>query len=161
MNSAGAFTIISDEVGDPVGALRLGDRGTVIDVGYEVDTDAVYNVVVGQFEDENRNEIWSVAEVTIGDLAVGGLYGENTRYYSSDFVKTQEQADSATAAVLALATGSQQYDVPIQCHINPLVELGDVLELHGWVRPLSGRLVSFSISASESMTVTLRVSRPL
>jgi hypothetical protein len=161
VDSAGAFTIIPDELGDVVGTLRLGDRGTVTDVGYEVDTEEVYNVVVGHFEDDNRNEIWSVAQVTLGDLAVDGLFGENTRYYSSDFVKTQEQADTAVASILALSTGSQQYDVPIQCHINPLVELGDVLELDGWTRPLVGRLVAFSMSNTELMNVDLRVERPL
>lgn len=161
VDSAGAFTVVPDEITDPVGRLRLGDRGTVTDVGYEVDTDSVYNVVVGHFEDEERNEIWAVAEVTIGDLATSGPYGENTRYYSSDFVRTQEQADSAVQSILALSTGSQQYDVPVQCHISPVAELGDVMELTGWVRPLVGRLVSFSMSESELMTVTLRTVRQL
>lgn len=161
VDSAGALTIIPDAIGAKVGDLWLGSRGTVVDVGYEVDAETVYNVVVGHFEDDNRNEIWSVAEKTIGDLAADGLFGENTRYYSSDFVKTREQAQSAVDSILALSTGSQQYDVPIQCHINPLVELGDVLALNGWVRPLTGRLVSFQMSDAELMTVTLRVSRPL
>lgn len=161
VNSSGAFTIIPDEVGDPVGELWLGSNGTVVDVGYSVDTDTVYNTVVGHFEDDNRTEIWAVAEVLTGDLAVDGLYGENTRYFSSEFVKTKAQAETAVQSVLALATGSQQYDVPVQCHINPLVELGDVLELKGWVRPLVGRLWAFAMSSTELMTVTLRVERPL
>jgi hypothetical protein len=161
VDSAGALTIIPDEVGEKVGDLYLGARGTVVDVGYEVDTESVYNVVVGHFEDDDRNEIWAVAETTVGDLAVDGPYGENTRYYSSDFVKTQAQASTAVASILALSTGSQQYDVPIQCHINPLVELGDVLELNEWVRSLTGRLVAFQMSESELMSITLRVTRPL
>jgi hypothetical protein len=161
VNSAGAFTIVPDAVGEPVGTLRLGSRGTVTDVGYEVDTDEVYNVVVGHFEDDNRNEIWAVAEATVGDLAVDGLYGENTRYYSSDFVKTQAQADTAVQSILWLSMGSQQYDVPIQCHVNPLPELGDIVELEEWTRPLVGRLVGFQMSNSELMNVTLRIERPL
>lgn len=161
VDAAGALTIIPDEAGEKVGDLYLGSRGTVIDVGYEVDTEQVYNVVVGQFEDADRNEIWVESDPPIGDLDPAGLYGENTRYYSSDFVKTREQAKTAVNAVLALSTGSQQYDVPIQCHVNPLVELGDVLELNEWVRPLTGRLVSFQLSNSELMSITLRVTRPL
>src|SRR3546814_10112159 len=78
VNSVGAFTIVPDEVGEPVGELTLGARGTVVDVGYEVDTDTVYNVVVGQFEDDQRNEIWAVAEQQDGELAAAGLVGENT-----------------------------------------------------------------------------------
>jgi hypothetical protein len=45
--------------------------------------------------------------------------------------------------------------------VNPLGELGDVLELNEWVRPLTGRLVSFQLSDSELMSLTLRVTRPL
>lgn len=161
VDSDGAWVIVPDEVGEPVGELRLGSRGTVTDVGYEVDTDGVFNVVVGQFEDAARKEIWAVAEVEYGDLAPSGLFGENTLYISDDRVKTREQAVARVKAARDLYTASQQYDVPVQCHINPLVELGDVLELVEWVRPLSGRLVKFNMSDSELMTVTLRITRNL
>lgn len=161
VNSAGAWTIIPDEVGDPIGELRLGELGTVLDVASEIDTDTVYNEVVGQFEDANRNPIYAVATAPAGDLDPSGLYLPNTRYYSSDFVKTQAQADSAVQAILDLSIGSQQYDVQIQCHINPLVELGDVDELVGWTRPLVGQVRKVSMSSSEYMNVTLTVSRDL
>lgn len=161
VDSLGSWVVIPDQLGDPVGELTLGERGTVLDVGAEIDTDTVYNVVVGLFEDENRTPFYSVAEVPNGDLAPGSNYLENTRYYSSEFVKTQAQGDSAVASVLALSIGSQQYDVTIQCHINPLVELGDVLALSGWSRPIVGQLVKFGMSESPLMNVTLRVAREL
>src|SRR3546814_10794582 len=113
VNSVGAFTSVPDEVGEPVGELTLGARGTVVDVGYEVDTDTVYTAVVGQFEDDQRNEIWAVAEQQDGDHAAGGLFGENTRYSSSDLVKTQAQANSAVRSILALSVGSQEYETGI------------------------------------------------
>jgi len=161
VNSAGAWTVVPDAVGDVVGVLHLGEQGTVIDVGAEIDTDDVYNVVVGQFEDDDRNPIYSVAAANSGDLDPDGLYGENTRYYSSDFVKTQAQADSAVRSILELSLGSRQYDVQIQCHVNPLVELGDVLELRGYQSPLVGQLRKCSMSDSAYMNVTLRVSRDI
>ena len=77
VDSTGAWVIVPDAVGDPVGDLRLGERGTVTDVGYEITTDEVYNVVVGQFEHDDRTEIWVVATAD-GDLAPGGLFDENT-----------------------------------------------------------------------------------
>jgi hypothetical protein len=46
--------------------LALGQSGTVIEVGYEVDTDDIYNCVAGTFEDANRNPIYAVAEVMVG-----------------------------------------------------------------------------------------------
>jgi len=157
----GAVTVISDAMGASVGSLIIGPDGTVIDVPYAVDTEGVYNCVVGNFEDANRNPIYSVAEVANGPLATAGDYDEFTRYYASDFVKTQAQGDAAVAAVLAESIGSQQFDVPVQCIINPLFELGDPLTVEGHTQPLGGVLVKFAMSDSELMTVTLRASRAL
>ena len=161
VNARGAWVPVPDVLGDPVGSLVVGAEGTVLDIGSDITTDTVYNVVVGTFEDANRNPFYSVAEVTIGDLRVGGLYGENVRYYSSDLVTNQSQGDAAVQAVLAQSAGAQQYDLVIQCHLNPLVEIGDVLTVEGWTRPVTGRAVKVSMSDSALMNVTLRASRGL
>lgn len=161
VNSRGAWVIIPDVIGAPVASLRLGDLGTVLEVADEIETDTVFNEVVGSFEDSAGNPLYAVARVTSGPLSVSGPYGTNTRYYSSDLVKTQQQADRAVASVLSQSIGSQQYDVRIQCHINPLIEVGDVVELTGWRRPLVGRLMSVEMSDSPYMNVTLRVDREL
>lgn len=161
VNSRGAWVIIPDEVGEPVATLRLGERGTVLDVADEIDTDTVYNEVVGAFEDADGNGLYAVARVASGPLSVDGPYLVHTRYYSSDLVKTQAQADAAVQSVLDQSIGSQQYDVQIQCHVNPLVEIGDVVELSGWKRPLVGRLTNVSLSDSAYMNVTMRVDREL
>lgn len=161
VNSRGAWRIVPDVVGEPVATLRLGASGTVLDVADEIETDTVYNEVVGTFEDPDGKPLYAVARVTTGPLAVDGLYGVNTKYYSSDLVKTQEQADSAVRSVLAQSVGSQQYDVQVQCHVNPLVEIGDVVALEGWKRPLVGQVRSVGLSNSAYMSVTLRVARGL
>lgn len=161
VNSRGAWVIIPDAIGAPVATLRLGELGTVLDVADEIDTDTVYNEVVGSFEDTNGVPFHSVAFVETGDLAVAGDYKPNTRYYSSDLVKTQAQGDAAVKSVLDLSIGSQQYDVQIQCHVNPLVEIGDVVALEGWKRPLVGQLRKVTLSDSPYMNVTLRVHREL
>lgn len=161
VNSRGAWTIVPDEVGEPVATLRLGEYGTVIDVADEIDTDQVYNEVVGSFEDAQGNPIYAIAFVESGDLAVDGDYKPNTRYYSSDLVKTQDQADGAVRSVLDLSIGSQAYDVQVQCHVNPLVEIGDVVAIEGWKRPLVGQLRKVSLNDSEYMNITMRVHREL
>lgn len=161
VNSRGAWAIIPDVVGTPVATLRLGEFGTVLDVADEIDTDTVYNEVVGSFEDADGNPIYAVARVTTGPLSVDGAYGINTRYYASELVKTQAQADGAVQSVLDQSIGSQQYDVQIQCHVNPLVEIGDVVSLEGWKRPLVGQLRKVSLSDSAYMNVTMRVHREL
>jgi hypothetical protein len=161
VNSRGAWVIVPDEIGEPVATLRLGEMGTVLDVADEIDTDTVYNEVVGTFEDVNGNPIHAVAFVEAGDLSVDGDYKPNTRYYASDLVKTQEQADAAVRSVLDLSIGSQAYDVQVQCIVNPLVEEGDVIALEGWKRPLVGQARKVSLSDSAYMNVTLRVVREL
>lgn len=161
VNSRGAWEIIPDTIGSPVATLQLGDLGTVIDVADEIETDTVYNEVVGSFEDVDGKPIYAVARVTTGDLAVTGPYGTNTRYYASDLVKTQAQADRAVNTVLSQSIGSQQYDVQIQCHVNPVVEVGDVVQLEGWKRTMVGQVVKTSLSDSAYMNVTLRVNREL
>lgn len=161
VNSRGAWVIIPDEIGEPVATLRLGELGTVLDVADEIETDTVYNEVVGSFEDANGNPFYSIARVTSGPLSVDGPYGVHTRYYSSDLVKTQAQGDTAVQSVLDQSIGSQQYDVQIQCHINPLVEIGDVVGLAEWKRPLVGTLRNVSLSDSAYMNVTIRVAREL
>lgn len=162
VDSAGSLRVVPyTPSGAPVASFELGDYGTVIDVGYDVDTQDVCNVVVGQFEDADRKPITSVAVATSGDLAPRGLYGEYTDYYSNDRVKTKADADAAVAARLAVVSGGQFYDVPIQMHVNPLPELGDLCSLDKWVRPLSGQLVKFQMSDGALMNGTLRVRRSL
>lgn len=161
VNSRGAWEIVPDALGEPVATLRLGDLGTVRMVSSEITTDTVYNEVVGTFEAEDGRPLHAVARVTSGPLSVDGLYGVNTRYYSSDLVNTQVQAHAAVAAVLDESIRSQQYDVQVQCHINPLVEIGDVVALEGWTRDLVGRVSAVSLSDSAYMNVTLRVDREL
>lgn len=161
VNSRGAWVIIPDEIGAPVATLQLGSSGTVLDVADEIETDTVYNEVVATFEDDAGKPFYSVARVTDGPLSVHGPYGIHTRYYASDLVKTQTQGDAAVKSVLDQSIGSQQYDVHIQCHVNPLVEVGDVVALEGWKRPLEGRIHKVGLSNSAYMSVTLRVARRL
>lgn len=161
VNSRGAWIVVPDVIGEPVARLRLGAEGTVIDVADEIDTDTVYNEVVGTFEDAAGNPLYAVAQAPDGPLSPSGPYGRNTRYYQSDLVKTQTQAQKAVDAVLAQSIGSQQYDVQVQCHVNPLVEIGDVVALDGWKRPLVGQLRKVELSNSAYMSVTLRVARVL
>lgn len=161
VNSRGAWEIVPDAIGSPAVELRIGAEGTVLDVADEIDTDTVYNEVVGTFEDSSGKPIYAVARVTSGALSVTGPYGVHTRYYASDLVKTQAQANSAVQAVLDQSIRSQQYDVQVQCHVNPLIEIGDVAEVVDWKRPLVGQVRKIALSNSALMSLTLRVARRL
>lgn len=175
INSTGAWVGVPKVPGDPVGTLAIGPEGTIIDMGYEADTDTVYNCVVGTFEDADRNPIYAVAEVLDGPLATSGLYEENTTYYSSSTPTTQATANATVRALLSQSIGGQTYQVPITCIATPLIELGDVLEVTetiGFdpeldsVRPeaeviLQGRAIHYRMSKGALMDVTLEVQRSL
>lgn len=156
----GALSVLPDVPGGVVAALTLGDEGTILDVAHSMESEGVYNEVVGNFEDEQRNPIYAVAAISSGPLAVGGPYGAYTRYYSSPFVKTQEAAQSAVDAILSQVSSTQTYRVPVQCLLNPLIEDGDVVTVE---RPtggvLTGRVVNHRFGSSKVMSLELEVQR--
>lgn len=156
----GAVSVLPDEAGPVVGALTLGSSGTILDVAHSMESDGVYNEVVGNFEDDERNPIYAVKALTSGPLSIDGPYGPYTRYYSSPYVKTQAAADSAVAAILTQVSSTQTYRVPVQCLVNPLIEDGDVVTVE---RPeggvLTGRVVSHKFGSSNLMSLDLDVQR--
>lgn len=158
VDSTGAWRGIPTVFGTSVGALPLGPMGTVLDVGYSVDTDPVINVVVGTAEDANRNPLYWVASAA-GPLAPGGLYGENTAYYDSQTATTQAQLAAETQAYLNSQIGGLTYEVQVQCIFNPLYEMGDILDVTGYAKPITGRVKTVSLSDSALMNVTLEVQR--
>lgn len=156
----GAVSVMPDEVGAAVGALTLGESGTILDVAHSMESDGVYNEVVGNFEDDDRNPIYATAAIIDGPLAIDGPFGPYTRYYSSPYVKTQMAAQSAVDAILSQVSSTQTYRVPVQCLINPLIEDGDVVTVEraeGGV--LTGRVVNHRFGASNLMTLDLDVQR--
>jgi hypothetical protein len=157
VNPAGAWTAVPQTPGTPVEGLYLGPQGTVMDVPYSVDTDGVYTTVIGTYEQEDREPLTSVKSASLA----GGLFPEYTRYRSNPLVKTQAQADADAQSILDNSVRSQQYEVDVQCIINPLIELGDVIPVNGWVRPLQGRVLSYRMSDSALMNVKIEASREL
>jgi hypothetical protein len=160
VNPAGAWTIVPHNPGPVVGTLSIGPDGTVTDVPYSVTTEGVFNCVIGNFETADRTPIFSIAELTIGPLATSN--GERTEWVGpNDLVRTQAAGDSWVKAVLDRSTRTQQYDVAIQCVVNPLIELGDMLEVVGNDAPLKGQVVKIDRSNAALMNVTLRAERSL
>lgn len=157
----GALTVAPYKAGPVVATLTTGAEGTITELDDDISTEGVYTTVVGIYETENRQPIYSVAKITTGDLAVGGLYPESVRYHASDMVKNQASADKATQAVLEESIGSQSYQEAVQCVLNPLVELNDSVRVIGRDRDISGRIVSMSISDSALMTLIAEVPRVL
>lgn len=141
------------------GTLTVGSEGTILDATQSASTDASYNCVAGAFEDDTGNPLYAIAEVTSGPMRVDGPYGRYTRYYSSDFVKTQEQAQSAVEKILAQYTWGELYDVPVTCLANPLVEVGDRWRAISEEAQVEGIVKSVGLSDASTMSLVLEVAR--
>jgi len=156
----GAMSVIPNEPGDVVAELVLGDHGTIIDVAHSMESEGVYNEVIGNFQTEDRTPIYAVASITDGPLSVDGPYGRYTRYYASPFVQTKAAAQSAVDAILTQVSSAQTYRVPVTCVIDPRLEMGDVVSVQ---RPqgrlLVGRIVNISMGDSRLMDLNLDVTR--
>ena len=150
--SAAGHLRVAPNVGDVVATLRLGEGGTVLDVGHEVDTDGVYSEVIGVFEATDGTPIYSSATLPLGPVSIE----PNVRYAAADWVTTQAAADVHTRGVLEESMRSQFTDRRVVCVTNPLIEAGDFVEIVGWDRPLSGQVRSVDLSDSPLMNVVLR-----
>ncbi|MFZ4843958.1 hypothetical protein [Mycetocola saprophilus] len=155
----GALMVAPNRLPDkPALTLETGVNGTITAIDSDISIDGVYNEVAGLYEvGEDRTPIHSVARITTGPLAVGGLFGTATMYHDSDMVTSQESADKATQAVLDESIGSQTYRVQVQCITNPLIETNDFVEVRGKDRTVRGRVVEYELSDSALMSITLQV----
>ena len=156
----GALSVLPDGWGEPVAALVLGDNGTILDRGNSMESEEIFNEIVGNFEDENRNPIFVTASVTDGPLAVDGPFGVNTEYITDETITTKHAAQLAVNARLLETTSRQVYRVPVTCIVNPLLEDGDVVTVE---RPtggiLTGRMVNHRFGDNNTMTLELDVIR--
>lgn len=159
VDARGAWVLVpSDPALTPVHTLQVGEFGTVIDFEQLVDSDGIYNEVVGEFESEAGEPIRSVRTITAGPLSTSGAWLRKTLYFSSPVIKTQTAADAAVITRLAGVSGSQVYDVPVSAIVNPVVEIGDVVAIADGVTVLLvGQVVSQAISEGELMDLVLRV----
>lgn len=140
VDADGVLTVVPDVVGEPVGEIAAT---RVIDAPYSVSSEGIYNEVVGNYEDDDRNPI-SVppARITAGPLAVTGPYGVYTRYHASEFVTTRAAAVSAQRSILEQVS-RPSFDRTFTALLDPRVEIGDtwtVLARDGAVTGLVTRL---------------------
>lgn len=160
VSPTGVWTIVPDVPTGPALELALGEDGTVVDVPFAIDTKDVYTTVVGNFETADRKPIYSKKTFPSGPLADRSLIPDRVKYVTSDQVRTQAAADEFVQAQLQ-ASLIHRYQAPVQCVVNPLVELGDPAEVIGHTRALTGRVVKYALSESALMTITLEASREL
>jgi hypothetical protein len=151
----GALSVVPATPGSPVGALVLGEEGTIVGDDGGMDSTEVYNVVVGQFEDDERIPIVKIW--TADDELSPEVIPENTYYHRNSAIKTDVAAQAEVEAVGAIVSRPAKR-ILVQCILNPLIEIGDVLEVgRRDGSTLLGQVVRYRYGSANLMTVEMDV----
>jgi hypothetical protein len=151
----GALSVVSSTPGSSVGALVIGEEGTIVGDDGGMDSTEVYNVVVGQFEDDERIPIVKVW-IADGELSPE-VIPENTYYHQNSAIKTDVDAIAEVASVGAIVSRPAKR-VLVQCILNPLIEAGDVLEVgRRDGTTFLGQVVRYRYGSANLMTVEMDV----
>lgn len=161
MKDDGTVGILPTVPGSPVARLALGADGTVGDVEYSMESEGVFNVIFGDFEAEDGTPIHVEATVHDGGpLDVSGPYGEYVGEYSrgnKDLINTLAAAQAAVDEELLEASSTESYELPVQCQFNPLLEIGDVVEVERMDRLITGRILKVTRGQAGPMSLRLDV----
>lgn len=162
VRSDGALTVIPDGVGTSVRRFTIGETSTLLGLEYAMSSEGVFNEVVGIFEDDNRNPIVvPPAQITDGPLSVHGPFGRRTRYYASEFVKTEAQAISALAKILSQSSQMKAFRVPVTVLLDPRIEVGDTVKLEQATQTYEGVVAEVTWRADWTMTMQVDVYRAI
>jgi hypothetical protein len=157
-NSFGELTVIPFEFGDPVAELFIGDQGNVLSATTSVDSDGLYNTVVGTYQEDDGTPIY-VTETAKGVLAPDGPFREYTYYDQTDTVKTRTQAEARVKSVLDQLQRNQTYRVTLSCIADYRLEFGDVVRFTSPTGSIVGRILTWKPTADGLMEITLDVQR--
>lgn len=148
---------------DPTMTLRRGPRGTLVSVGKSMTTAQLYNRVVVRGKQDDLVVVLAVAEITSGPLrtrnADGGRspFGRKTKFVSSEYVTTYEQAQAWADRELAASSQIRSTVVPVEMTYTPLLERGDVVLLERPRKTLTGRIVTIRRSKAATMSMTVEI----
>ena len=146
----------------PVIELTDGEAGTVVTRARRGDRGALYNVLVadGRQPDDGSARPHAVAQITdpASPVRASGPYGRVVRFYESDLITTQPQAQ-ATADSLLITYASAGRVESATAVPDPALQLGDVARIytkdgHAYTGRTTG--LALPLTAKEgAMTVTI------
>ena len=131
---------VPDVASPTVWTVRAGDGGALVAPSRKLSRQGVYNAVVVTSSSTDAAEVSSsqiigpngVLRTAIADddpyspTWRDGPFGQVVTYYSSPFIKSQDQADSAGHAILRNQLGLSR-SVSFESAVNPALEAGDVI----------------------------------
>jgi hypothetical protein len=155
-NSFGEFTAVPYDYGDPVATLAMGENGRVISATNGLDSDGMYNLVVGSYQGEDGTPYYATAALP-GVLSPEGVFGEYTYYDTSSAVTTQDAANARVQTVLDQLVQANSYRITLSCVADYRLEVGDVVTFMSLTGQITGRLLSVKFTSDGLMEVVLNV----
>jgi len=130
----GRFVVKQIPVADPYSPayeIRVGRKGVLCSMSRRLDRDGVYNAVVATGEpvgDQPPVRAVAFDLVTTSPTYYNGPFGSVPRFFSSSFLQTEAQCQSAAQSLLGSSTGLP-YVVSLGVVPNPALEGWDVLKV--------------------------------
>jgi hypothetical protein len=145
---------------DSVATLRGGPEGLLVKVNRSQDYAGLYNRFVVDGTADSERPVRSVADYTGGPLRVGGPHGTVPKFYSSQMISTQQQADSYAAKMRDTQMAGLTTDLRVTCAPMPHLEVGDWATVNaavadGRVIPVTGRVTAASLSGGTDGTAPM------
>lgn len=159
VRSDGALTVLPAEQGPVVRRITLDKDGTRLsEMTRALSMDGLFNEIVGDFEDSDRNPIWvPPAQITDGPLSVDGPLGHRTRYVDSDLVKTRDQARAMLWNVLEQSSVLAPVEIPVDILLDPRIEIGDTVEIEQELETVVGRVVKVTHASTGRTSMDIAV----
>jgi hypothetical protein len=114
------------------GTLRIGESGTITQIGSSLDAEGVSNGVVIRAETDGQQQVLAEKWVESGPLraTVPGQprtpYHRVPRFYSNPQITTAQQAQAVIGGLLTQWSQPRASELQVQCVTDPTLQLGDV-----------------------------------
>ena len=161
----GDGVLVSRPVASPTGtpAATISEGGVLLSAGRRWNRQGTYNRVIATGENPAEGAVPARGVATddnpLSPTYYYGSYGKVPRFYSSQFITTDEQAADAASAILARELGTTQ-TVDFGSIVNPALEPDDIVTITRERAGVSGQLIIDSITiplaAEQAMTGATR-----
>jgi hypothetical protein len=156
-NSFGEVTAIPYGLTGPVATLAMGQEGRVISASTSVDSDSLYNVVVGDYQEKDGTPLFVDPVAATGALSPDGPFGEYTYYDSNENVHTVGQAQARMQSILDRLIEAHTFRIVLSCIADYRLEQGDIVTFQSLTGYIVGRIIALKFTADGLMEVTLDV----
>lgn len=125
----GPLPAITDTT-QPVWTIHGGDTGVLLSTDSRMERQNIYNAVVVNGEPADKPPVYAVAydDNPLSPLRWGGPFGQVPRFFTSQFVYTQTQAQTTADKILASELSATRF-VNVSTVVNPRLMLSDIVAI--------------------------------